>query len=1418
MADLSFKIRADVSELEKAYKVIDDFEKKIVNINKALGEVNPGGKKFKELAKELGEVEKQYEKSIKRIAELENIVTSLNESQKLVNITKEVTTSTNEATQVFVKYAGSLEDLDRRVKELTKEYLSMNAAQKGSSQGQGVINEIAILNSQRKIEADSLRALQKEYVNTQRMQDLQEGSITALRAQLSQLTATYDNMGRSMRNSASGKELIGSIQLVTTELNEAEQASMRFNRNVGNYASGWNGLNVQVQQVARELPAMAMGANTFFLAISNNLPMLGDELKRAKEEYKALKAEGKNATPVWKQVASSLFSWQTALVAGVTILSMYGKEVWNWTKSLFSAEVQLEKLASAEELLAGARRKGFKDSIKEKTELELLYKASQDHKRSIEERKAAVDKLQSLFPTYFGNLKDEKILAGEAAGAYNKLTAQILATANARAIADKIGENSTKIFDMRGELAMELAILKQLGDARVKANEEYDRKAKEGFGTATAKIYARDAVAKADIEFKQQEKIVNAIIAQREKLKKVNESLSKEVNVKDLSINVNDPIKEPTKKSYFDTYAQAKEIEKASQSVKDAVIKSETGILQQQIDLMDEGSNKLLAQIRLNYEKRFSEIQKEERELLQKLQDEERKQWEKKNPDYKKKNLQFTPTVTELPKEDKDRFDKEYSLAYQQQGKDANDLLDKLLAKHQDYTAKRLAIEKKYNEDIVALDEQRKQAEDNGDTGKVEQIDRAKAQATKDKGKELMGLDYEQLKQSPEYVRVFENLKHTSSETLNSLLSQLENAKRTAAQVLSPDQLREYTSTIQSILNELDERNPFQALTDKKQELAEAEKELAQAQVELENARQRAEAVKGGSKIENGPASSKYNPSTGKIDLTRVYLTESQALDKVREKTEKYNSSKDKVVEKSAKVKKSEQDVTDQINELSKAIDEVGRSIGGPAGEIISLIGEIGDFTMMAINGVKMAADTSAQAISTVEKASVILMIISAAIQLATKVASMFAADYSDYNTSKENYEKYVQVLDVVIGKQKELIETLTGRAAVKASKDALELIEKQAQAARNLGKERLNAGASAGSSSIGVRIKKNMSDEGWSEVKNSIGVNAYNKIKDGRMEGLFDLSVEQLKKLQMQAPEFWAKLDDDVSDYLNQIIACNESAEEMKNILNESLTNVSFDTVKDSFFDALSDMDSSAADFADDLSSYMQRAILNTMMAKTYEKRLNDWYESFANSNKDGEIDKVDYGKLKDEWEDIVSDALMDRDKLKEVFGWTSGDASSQSSTKGAFQTMSQDVGNELSGRFTAFNISNDGIFNQSILQTELLSSINEKMSVDQGTGVNVENGPSNTSPIDELREILTANYTQRENYSSQLIGQITILTGEVTGLKGIVDEMRTKQAEQLLNISDVADHTGVIAKNIPTLISNSEATKNSCKSLAGK
>ena len=224
---------------------------------------------------------------------------------------------------------------------------------------------------------------------------------------------------------------------------------------------------------------------------------------------------------------------------------------------------------------------------------------------------------------------------------------------------------------------------------------------------------------------------------------------------------------------------------------------------QLEINKLKESSEKVLKQRELNHKLELQAIDREAEDKKLKVIEDARSAFDA-NPDNKDKIFNASVYVKSEPvKKQFDAFDKvanekkETTDLKYNRGDDLADLLNQ----YQDYTDQRLAIERKFNEDIATLQEQRKQAVKNGDTEQVEQIDRSIAQATKNKGMELMGLDYDKLKESPEYVRAFENLKETSSETLNSLLTQLENAKSTAAKVLSPDQLREYTSTIQSIMD-----------------------------------------------------------------------------------------------------------------------------------------------------------------------------------------------------------------------------------------------------------------------------------------------------------------------------------------------------------------------------------------------------------------------------------------------------------------------------------------------------------------------------------------------------------------------------------------------------------------------------------------
>ena len=282
------------------------------------------------------------------------------------------------------------------------------------------------------------------------------GSYYEMNAAMLELQKRYKALSEADRESSIGKNLITQANALNDKLKEIDAKFGNYQRNVGNYASSWNGLSVQTQQLLRELPSLTVSFNQFFLAISNNLPMFADELKRAIEEFKRMKAEGQTAVPVWKQLLGSLFSWQSALVIGITLLSAYSSEIIDWVASLFKAKKSISEIASAETNLANARRRGVSDSIKERTELDLLYKATQDNKRSMQERIAAIDELQRKYPAYFGNMSKEEILAGKASDTYIKLSKSIIEVATAKAKMTEIERLSTRALDLSMKAAGKL--------------------------------------------------------------------------------------------------------------------------------------------------------------------------------------------------------------------------------------------------------------------------------------------------------------------------------------------------------------------------------------------------------------------------------------------------------------------------------------------------------------------------------------------------------------------------------------------------------------------------------------------------------------------------------------------------------------------------------------------------------------------------------------------------------------------------------------------------------------------------------------------------------------------------------------------------------------------------------------------------
>lgn len=419
----------------------------------------------------------------------------------------------------------------------------------------------------------------------------------------------------------------------------------------------------------------------------------------------------------------------------------------------------------------------------------------------------------------------------------------------------------------------------------------------------------------------------------------------------------------------------------------------------------------------------------------------------------------------------------------------------------------------------------------------------------------------------------------------------------------------------------------------------------------------------------------------------------------------------------------------EQWQKLSEALDnanqkfqEIGDSVGGVMGDIIKTTSEFSVSVLSMVNGIvslatystegiKASSQAAKTAIEAVEKASIILQVVSAAFQIATKIMSLFGANYDKYNEEKKAVEALSEVWDDVIAKKKEYIKMSYADEARKATAETIRMLEKEAQAYRNLGKIRLNSGASVGSHSIGIRIKKTLMEDSALMRQFQAGLAAaganYNDVIYGRMEGLFNLTSEQLEKLKATAPEVWARLDSDARDYLDKLIEIGEQSEEVKNSLKESLTGISFDSMKENFISNLMDMDYSAKDFANDVNKMFANALVTQMVNKNYKDKLqkvfDDMAEAIGNDNEQQRIEQI-----KKDYEAMRAAAKEEVDKIMDITGY--GESSQQSGDSGGFEAMSQDTAEELSGRFTMLQVTAQ---NQYQRITEISGSLSGMLSI---------------------------------------------------------------------------------------------------------
>lgn len=662
---------------------------------------------------------------------------------------------------------------------------------------------------------------------------------------------------------------------------------------------------------------------------------------------------------------------------------------------------------------------------------------------------------------------------------------------------------------------------------------------------------------------------------------------------------------------------------------------------QAEINLMKEGTEKKLKQIDIDYQKELDAIKKQEKELSE-------RQGGKLTSEQ---SIEISARYTNAENE----RDKAISDVTKNQLKAEADAMREYLKEYGTFQQKKAAINEEYNLKIS-------EATTKG----------AKKSLEKEKENKLKEVSFEELKSSINFANIFGNLDAQSTEALVKMRDNLKEVINKAAKDIKPTDLKALQDAFKEIDLKITVRNPLGELKNSADNYRNATSAVIKAQEDLNTVIQGGEVI---TKV--------YTDENGK--LTTRLLTLTQAENNL------------------AAAQSNRQQALSKLTQAANSIGQKGMEVVNAGNDVV---GMLENFGVKVPEAISKTLDGIGQVMSGLERIdltkpfSAITGAVSVLAGVGNTIAGLFGfggADYSRYNEMVDEYNKLNEIWDELIDKKKEYIDMSYGPEAAKAGDEAIEIANKSIESYKILGRERLQSGASAGSHSIGVRIRNSMSQElwdQWDEFAKSIGKDP--DFIGGRLSGLFDLTAEQLEKLKEEAPGFWSKLDGDVQNYLNKIIEGGERIEDIQKAVQEQLTQTSFDSLFDSFIDTLMDMDASSKDFADNFGEYMRKAIFTQMFSKGYEDELRKWYDSFsAAMGKEGGITSSDIKDLREGWDIIVNGALEDRKAWEQIVGG-GGTFTSQGSSKKGFATMSQDSADELNGRFTALQIAGEEIKNQ--------------------------------------------------------------------------------------------------------------------------
>lgn len=1013
-----------------------------------------------------------------------------------------------------------------------------------------------------------------------------------------------------------------------------------------------NNLKMQFSQVARELPSLAMGPQMFILAISNNLPMLADAIADVRKQNELL---GNKGVPVWKQLASAVFSWQTALVAAISLGIVFGKDIANWVSSLFKAKKELSETQQLQESLNTSRRKGGEAASEESAKLRILYTASQDTSKSMRERNKAVDELQKMYPDYFGKLSNEAILAGNAASAYDELTKAIIRKGQAQAAEDIVADYSKRNFQLQRGINADTNWTNQNRTAYEAALKERD-KMWENYRKVNQGSVIVDSAAKSWISNTAEGKLIEEYERRMENIRKYSEEIAKNNKTVEGIVKQIDTSAYTTDFSGSSKKQKEEKTDYASQ-LADARVKAQQTTEKLRIQIMQEGIAKRMAMAKQEYDESVADIDKQERDMLAKM-DQARKQGDN-IPQSQYDDVKNTANTNRMLAEQVYN-EKIYQIEQEYRDKATQSLID-YNKQYGTYQEKRLAIAMDYARKIAA-------AETEGEADVL----------TRERDDKLASLDFEEMKKGMDWDKIFGDLERVSTDTLESLRDKLKQYLEGIGDDISPESFKEVMDAFKNIDSELADRSPFETMKKGYEDYKSAMDEVRSAQNLLQQAQV------GGSVIVE-----EYDEATG--TLTRKLITQAEAEERLRAAQDKRYSA--------------QKNLTDAAN----SIGQKGMAIVNAGNDIVDMLGNFGvkvpEAVSETLNGVSQVM-SGLESIDLTKPFSAITGSVSILTGIGNTIAGLFGfggADYSGYENLKSKYEGLIDIWDSLISKKQQYIDIDYGVEAQKAAEEAKQLVDVQIERQRQLMHSLSGSGSSMFSHSLGYRVNERMGSSDWARLSQLTGEN----IRE--FGDVINLDADVIGKV-LQDEKFVSVLTAVNSEFVTYIQNIDKYSEQLKEIADqekEAFTGVSFDEFRDSFVSMLSDLDATNQDFADNFEKYLQNAIFSSLIAGKYKQQIQELYDTWATkAESGGELTKDEAGILRNKYQDIINDMLAEREQIMKDFGWSSSadSGSSQSPSSGALTTMSQDSISTFEGigRNMQTHLANTDKFVQEIRNTQ--------------------------------------------------------------------------------------------------------------------